>query len=416
MATSKISATAQRAHPDEPWLWRKDWASGRYTSRDCAAVWITWLFTLVFGAASTLLVPEFEKLSRDAPETIALLAFPIVAAGMLFWALFATVRWVRFRSVELELETRPGVVGGKVGGRVHLGRPAAAGTSYIVVLTCEEMHKRKRPNSRNGPIRSVLFQEKLTVHPVNVGQGPTGAVVPFAFTVPFELPASTHGYLGAQKIAWSVAIGTGLSGSELIARYDVPVFETDESQADITGQLREGIEPSLETAYDAPLEGDPGVAIHNFADGTFEISFPSGRNKPFLLSLSGFTLFWSCMLAFMLTRMDGTMKFAAFPFVIAGIVLWILTPALWLHKTTLTVRNRELTIRDSALGRTLTRVIPGDDVASISVERWNSIGREALWSLVVQHKSAHQDTAVTCIRSKANAKRFATMLWTALQE
>jgi hypothetical protein len=66
------------------------------------------------------------------------------------------------------------------------------------------------------------------------------------------------------------------------------------------------------------------------------------------------------------------MKFAAFPFVIARIVLWILTPALWLHKTTLTVRNRELTIRDSALGRTFTRVIPGDDVESISVQRWRA--------------------------------------------
>jgi hypothetical protein len=63
----------------------------------------------------------FPKEFFDKGNKLAVLGllFPAVGAGLLVWAVRATLRWRKFGSSTFEMTTLPGVIGGPLRGTIH---------------------------------------------------------------------------------------------------------------------------------------------------------------------------------------------------------------------------------------------------------------------------------------------------------
>ena len=185
---SRVSRQLREVHPDQPWLWRPDWADGRVGSADGATAAVAWLFAVCFGGFSIPLVLRAEAIEQESGLGAMALAmlFPLAALGMLGWAVSATLRWRRFRGVCFELGTRPGVIGGRLTGTVHLGQQIAPEDGYTLRLSCV-----RRSRSGKNTSETLLWQEEKTVPRQQAGFGPSGSTVPVEFRVPIEAKPSS---------------------------------------------------------------------------------------------------------------------------------------------------------------------------------------------------------------------------------
>jgi hypothetical protein len=83
-------------NPDQPWLWRDDWAQGRAVSHTKSSMTSAWIWAVLWNMLSVpclLLVPREQLFST---RMIGVLVFPALGVGFLIWAIRETLRWMEF--------------------------------------------------------------------------------------------------------------------------------------------------------------------------------------------------------------------------------------------------------------------------------------------------------------------------------
>ena len=72
-----------KRHPEEPWLWRKEWSGGLFESRDYVGLVVLWVFTTLWiavaGPASVLFL--LETLANGHWVGLLVLVFPAIESG-----------------------------------------------------------------------------------------------------------------------------------------------------------------------------------------------------------------------------------------------------------------------------------------------------------------------------------------------
>ena len=132
-------AEASKArHPDEPWLWRPDWAAGRIEDSNRTAARFAWAFAAFWNLVS---LPAGYFGVRAAVEQgnragLVALLFPVAGVGLLIWAAGISARLRRFGVSRLELETRPAAVGRSLAGTVTAPISLTPTAGFRVVLSC----------------------------------------------------------------------------------------------------------------------------------------------------------------------------------------------------------------------------------------------------------------------------------------
>jgi hypothetical protein len=94
-----VAATIERAraHPDEPWLWREDWAvNHRHAGRTAmwSGVFFAALWNLISVGAAVVVVPEALRTGNHA--ALLVLLFPLVGVVVAVSAIRRTLRYRRF--------------------------------------------------------------------------------------------------------------------------------------------------------------------------------------------------------------------------------------------------------------------------------------------------------------------------------
>jgi hypothetical protein len=93
----KRTDAIKAAHPDEPWLWRDDWAAGRIPSADKRSVVTAWTFAVFWNlVSSTVFFILPGELRKGNHKVLVALLFPIVGLGLLALAIQQSVRWRKF--------------------------------------------------------------------------------------------------------------------------------------------------------------------------------------------------------------------------------------------------------------------------------------------------------------------------------
>jgi hypothetical protein len=395
----------QQAHPDQPWLWRSEWATGRIEDATRTTLWASWLFALLWNLIS---IPVGAIGARTAwqagkPAGYVALLFPLVGLGLLVWAIRTTLRHRRYGTSWLELATHPGVIGRSISGMVRVGSPIQSSDGFEVTLRCV-----RRVTTRSGKSSStskrILWQEERRIAG-EISRDPQGYCtrIPIKFTVPADVQPSDPVHSNDQ-IVWRLELSASVPGVDYRSTFEVPVFRTGESvSAETEAPITED-EPAQEP-YRQPAGSR--IVVTTNRRGT-EIVYPALRNPGVAAGFIAFTLGWSGVVLALL-------KFGApllFPIVFG--LFWILLVVVTLQQCLGVIRvvaqPGSLQVAEGYLSAGRERTIPAQEIADITLKIGMQAGSRPYYDVMVIRTNGKQVAAGRGVRDKREAEWLAATL------
>jgi hypothetical protein len=322
----------QTAHPDQPWLWRADWAAGEiHSSPKAKAIFfvllaIFWNFCTFSALASlrTNVDPDRAKI------TAWLMLFPLIGIGILFTAMRALLQWCVYGESTFQLKLVPGTIGGALEGVIRCSHPLPPTRPVKLHLTCIN-----RVRGGDGKMTDLpIWSDQLEVTTDGAG------VIPVAIYIPPGCRPTATEPLG-NRVTWKLIVSSPANSVSYRAVFEVPIFETSETSARASDadELRAQRDARI-NAFQAPEKSRIRVALA--ADGSTEIFFPAFRNPAVALAVLGFLVLW-IGLTIIIFKDNAPLIFKiAWPFSDVLIGIWVL--ALLVGSTSAHVRNGEITI------------------------------------------------------------------------
>jgi hypothetical protein len=342
------------AHPNEPWMWRKEWAEQHIKPNLRAAVIglaIAWLFYLVIAVPVAVMLG-----SQKNPGVV----YSFLGVLGLFLFAFTRMAWMgrTWARAELKLADNPGVLGGPISGVVILKESFPAETVFRVELTCEKTTQGSGEDSHSTT--SVIWQTQKLLDRTMDSLEPNTTALPFHFAIPMactptsEETVSWKRMMASTKSArinyrWYVLVSRRDDELKASAKFEVPVFETANSSDD----YRE--DESLVADFTYKPKPDEVLKKIGFAEETL----PNGKRLRFYLYRGD--IFWALVVMLFVIVIGLTANFLwvrpwPVPFFIAFIpgalglmmIYGIFEMLCW--QATLTIEQDEIEIETGYIG------------------------------------------------------------------
>lgn len=320
------------AHPDQPWLWRADWAAGEIHSTPRAKA-IFFVLLAIFWNFCTFSVLASLDRAEISPW---LMLFPLIGIGLLFVAMRALLQWRIYGESTFQLKLVPGTIGGALEGVIRCAHPLPPMRPVKLHLTCI--------NDVRGPDGKIaarpIWSDQLEVTTDAAG------VIPVAIYIPAECrPTATEPL--DNRVTWKLIVSSPAKSVPYRAKFEVPIFATSETSArpSDVDELRAQRDARI-SAFQAPEKSRIRVALAN--DGSTEIFFPAFRNPSVALSLLGFFVLWIGVTIVLFDDHAPLIFRIAWPIMDVLVVIWLL-PLLF-GSTSVHARNGEIIIVSRLLG------------------------------------------------------------------
>ncbi len=345
----------QQANPDQPWLWREDWAQGRAKSQTKSEMIRAGIFAVLWNMVSApiLFVVPKEQLEKQ-PASLIALAFPLIGIALLVWAVRETLRWFEFGKTSFEMASVPCVIGRELRGviQTHFARPPSH--PVHLKLTCVN-----RIVTGSGKQQStqekIIWCEEKDVAPEELSPGPRGTSIPVQFHLPVDVQ-QTDTASPRNSIHWQLEAEVDVPGVDYEDIFELPVFRTKDT-------------PSTETQTESgsreitPQDFTPSILVRDTPDGRKEFYFPPARNVAFASGLTTFSAIWGGAIWFLIAKRAPFI----FPLAFGAFELLMLYGSLqlWLGTSRVTIGSGELQVRSGVLGSGKTLTIPFNEIAKI---------------------------------------------------
>lgn len=352
--------TVQAQHPDEPWLWRKDWAEGRVKSNTRSTMWAAWLFSAFWNVVSIpiaiLVLPAAAK--QMGPAVFLALLFPFIGVFLIIYAIRQTIAFVEFGKTYFEMDSVPGVIGRQLKGMIQARFPHSP--DHGIHLRLSSVH-RVKTNSGNSSTttETILWRDEADLSSAQLSAGPTGTAIPVDFRIPVDGQPTEKRSLG-DEFVWILEALADVPGVDYHDIFEIPVFRTRQSPSQAESE-------TLNTSFASErLVGKPEaltVQVRQDANGT-EFYFPAGRNKGFAALTSLFLLFFGSITLFLF----HARVFIAFPlaFGLFALILLYITAQMWLGTSRIIFGHSDLTIQSGLLGGGQSHRFPLVEISSIA--------------------------------------------------
>jgi hypothetical protein len=342
----------KQAHPDEPWLWRPQWAAGEIHSSAkpgaiaVCAIALFWNAIALPSAVPTVLAHNL----RQEPKFAWFALFPIVGFGLIAWAIHLLLRWNAYGDSRFAMKSVPGKIGGTLDGSIHVARGVEPMRRVTLKLVCIN-----HSSSGNSSSERPLWSDES-----EVAAGGDGSI-PVAFLIPPEC-RSTDDTNFRDRIYWQL---NALSPGGIVnykSSFEVPVFQIGETSA----QAAEVVD--LRTRRDQRVsEFRPQGSAIRFgptADGHAEIYFRPFRNPSVILGLLGFLAIWSAS-TYVIFKEHAPLIFRiVWPVFEAILVLWVVS--MMFGSTTVLIGDGELKMTWRFCGiRVSTRRVPSSEARDV---------------------------------------------------
>jgi hypothetical protein len=381
--------------PESPWLSRPDWAAGKIEDSNRSTMYLAWTFAALWNLIS---LPSAVLAVRQAMRTesygaLFVLIFPAVGVGLLIWAVRATVRYRRYGVSRFDLATVPAPIGGSLRGTVVASGGLEARDGLRVTLTCL-----RRVTSGSGKNRStserVLWQEEQrgSAHMSRTAAGMTTSI-PIAFKLPSDAEPSDETD-PRSKVIWRLGVVAEVPGVDYAATFEIPVFRTAGSVAEIEPEPSTVVEPFVQ----APTSR---VRVTRNRRGT-EIVFPPARNPGVAAGLTVFLLVWLGAIWAMLRFGAPTLLAVIFAF-FALILLWA-TAASWLGMTQVQVGDGTVTVASGLLTPMRERRFRYDEIGEVKSRIGMQAGSTPYYDVVLIRRNGRKTAVGSSIRDKREAE------------
>jgi hypothetical protein len=212
------------AHPDQPWLWRREWASRRLSDQSRSGPFALWAFTLLWNAiASPALIFLPDQIRKGHVVAWAGLLFPLVGAVLVINAVRLTIRMLRFRASTLLLDAVPVPIGGMLRGTVEVPHSLTGVSGVRIGLVALA----RRHNGRSTS-DSIACHEKRELDPSLLRRTADGVMIPIEIAVPADAPP-TDTSDSILQVFWRLNVDAVVPGVDYHAAFDIPVFRTEPS-------------------------------------------------------------------------------------------------------------------------------------------------------------------------------------------
>jgi hypothetical protein len=281
-------AAVQASHPDSPWLWRPDWASGHIMDSSRTVVFTAWAFAALWNLISfpTAFLAVRTAVQEGKPAAFLALLFPLVGIGVVVWAVRTTLRYRKYGVSRLELSGVPAVIGRSLTGMVRAPARIRPEAGFDVSLTCIRRVTRGGGKNRSTS-ESVVWQEERRV----AGEPRrTAAAMETHIPIAFRLPADAipcDDTESDNRVLWRLQLSASVPGVDYESRFEVPVFRTPLSDQPLSAD--EVAQPGNEIEYRQPA--DSRIVVTSSRRGT-EILFSAARNPAVAASVTFFLLVW----------------------------------------------------------------------------------------------------------------------------
>jgi hypothetical protein len=350
-------------YPNQPWQWRPAWHSGVIRSAHSRRLLFWWGFAcawnlLVWGTIAVNV--GLGGAGEQRPDDIAVLllataAFLLVGAGLLIAAVYATVRYFKYRHTVLRLDSVPGVIGGRLSGRIEipgfLHQPEEEATVQLFCCRLTRTGSGKNRSTEEWPLWAAKQY-------VGVRDDAGRLIVPVAFTIPYGCEDTRT---VDPPIVWKVAVRLDMPGLDLQTEFEVPVFKTADSDPGITEAPEEhpSDDPTAAMARSGIMWGrrEPGA-------GSLTVE-SAGRRHPQLVR-SGIWAVAGFFVVFAALAYAGTLFLHFAVGIIFGLLAILVLFGLWplwtkyAVRVCLTIDVQKLTIErfNTASGKRASETVP----------------------------------------------------------
>jgi hypothetical protein len=353
LGPAKMKQAEQRRaeHPQEPWLWRNDWAEGYVKSTrksnlisKCvfAALWTLVSLPVVF------LVPK-ETIQQRPVVAVAFL-FPAIGVFLIIVAFREILRRVEFGNTSLQLASVPCVIGREFRGAIHARFPHSPDHGVRLKLTCVQRITTGSGKDQNTS-EKILWRDELNLSGAELYPAPTGTSIPVSFLVPAEAISADSSH-PRNQIIWLLTAEADVPGVDYKDSFELPVFRTASSPAVSQDEAR-------------PIEAPerPTIVVRPAGNGGTEFYFPAGRNPGFATSTTAFSTAFGAMIWFMLAHHIPFI----FPLVFSlfDLILVYASVQLWVGTSTVVIGAGVVRLRSGVLGGGKVQEIQAAQVTSI---------------------------------------------------
>ncbi|MEX2142908.1 MAG: DUF3592 domain-containing protein [Pirellulales bacterium] len=367
----KQQVIEERTHPEEPWLWRHDWANKLIRSSSYKLAWLVVLFAAIYLlVALPLALLVLQEWGRD------ILSVPGVILMLVGLAFFNAARLQlkvgkTFRGAEFRMSSVPGVIGGSLAGVVVLPQKMPDDTKFRVVLECAEyQHTRKNPKSISvGQSRSesvdasehIVWRENVVVERTLSVPDPNSTALPVYFSVPFECKPS--GLTETMGIRWRVKAGIEEPNFHRYATFEVPVFKTAESSPDFQPDL--AVMQPFEAVVDAKVAIERMCRIEPLPNGGEKLRFSYTDYLVLVIAL--------VVVAVCAGGVAAVFHFEAHPAWalvpgLFGLVIFLATSAMLLWGSSLAIQGDRVTVASGYAGMRKRFEVPLSEILDVEIE------------------------------------------------
>jgi hypothetical protein len=418
------NASAGAATNDDPWLARSDWASGQIGPSGGATIAgpILAVVALWWTTAILPLVSVLPSLPRQADSSLVWLTLLFPVAALALYAAFG-VQFARARKFGVsifEMASVPGVVGGQLGGIVHIPAVVDAADGYRVRLACLEWQRRGKDDSHEV----AIWQDEQLVTKTLAGGGPHETLLPVLFAIPYEAVESPRRN-SKRDVRWLLDVSAALTGADYQARFEVPVYKTPESRRDFRLDDRLVADFAAPPSRELPLR-DAGIRREPLPDGV-RLVFPAARNWPSALFVTLFVIVFGGLAIYLAPpvwaqilnnfRVRDLMHFLAVGLILpmlATLFLWVALD-LWLYRSVVEATTAGLSVRGGLFGLGRTRRYQTAEIRRLTSKESMSSGANVWKSVVVVPRQGKQRTLAKNVAGKPAVEAVIAELQAALR-
>ncbi len=398
-------------------MWREVWASGLIQDSIRSSLNYIWFFAFFWNLISVPLsltvLPREVLQNRNYPALLGLL-FPLVGGGLLIWAIRATLRWKKFGTSVLELETLPGVIGGHLKGILQTRTTLLPEEGLSLKLTC--INRRVTGSGKNRSVNEkILWRERQVIPKDRIEGRAQGSSIPFTFEIPYDARETDRKNMD-NAILWYVDAAASVPGVDYGSQFEVPLFRTSESDPDFA-PAREAEVPE-QIAEDLTHTGNHGgITVRPGQRGGTEVYFAPARNVSVAIALTLFTLIWSAFIWFMMTQ--GIPIFFPIFFGLFDLLLLYAVLQLWFGVSKVLIESGQVRVTRGFLWLGFSKAIPCSQVEDIQISiGMQSGGRSGTpyYNIELITNAKKKVSLGRSIKDKRQAERLATTMKDAVNQ
>lgn len=379
LARQQAQEKLEADFPDQPWKWRPEWNSGRIEAGGGKAALALWFFAILWNAISWISVfAGWRQIDRGEKAVWLILLFPFVGLFVLWAAIYQTIRARKFgRPVFLPTGV-PGVIGGYLGGVIHV--PAAVRPETDLSLALQACRTTVTGSGKNRSVQTdVVWEHEVRIARENLASGPAGCDIPVLFHIPAGQPDSEL-KTSDPRTYWRLRAQAAVPGVDFETTFEVPVFATGETTAEpepgkpLLAEYREetATPEALAVAGITMLPAGPG--------GHPAMAFSSRHIRGPKIVLTALALSFT---AGVTTLLYFGLWVPAIFVGIFDLILLLIAYSLWTGDTVVEVQPSEVVVRSKKPGGWKEQRFPRNQIALVRSEKSMRSGEKQYFKLVL---------------------------------